>query len=377
MTEFKVEVVRVGQLEKHPNADSLSITRVHGGYPVIVRTEDWKTGDLGVYVPVDALVPTDAPEFAFLGTSNRIKAKRLRGVFSMGLLVPARPYMQEGEDVQNLLGVEKYIPPSEREQPERLPQAQRTKVVRMKERVTLGYGAASLAVVIATCAGAWSVIPGLVILVLLYGLQLLGQVAVNRRFYKPQVPYYDLDGIRKNTGLFTADDEVVVTEKIHGCNARYVVSQGKFFIGSRTMWGREDGVWSEAATKYSLESTLRGYPDLVLFGEVYGPKCQDLAYDIGPKDVGFKAFDLYDIRKRAFLSYDDFKFWCVMNCVPFVPELYRGKYDAELVARLAEGPSTICFTTQCREGLVCRTLTGPRKILKLAGEGYLTRKEAA
>lgn len=29
MSEFHVEVVRVGKVEKHPNADSLSITKVY------------------------------------------------------------------------------------------------------------------------------------------------------------------------------------------------------------------------------------------------------------------------------------------------------------------------------------------------------------
>lgn len=39
MSEFHVEVVRVGPVTKHPNADTLSITNIHGGYPVIMRTE--------------------------------------------------------------------------------------------------------------------------------------------------------------------------------------------------------------------------------------------------------------------------------------------------------------------------------------------------
>lgn len=36
MSEFKVEVVKVGPVEKHPNADSLGITKVYD-YPVIVK----------------------------------------------------------------------------------------------------------------------------------------------------------------------------------------------------------------------------------------------------------------------------------------------------------------------------------------------------
>src|SRR4051812_24887017 len=111
MSEFHVEVVRLGAIEPHPNADSLSITRVHGGYPVIIRTGEFRTGDLAVYVPVDSGGPADEPRFAFLGEPRRIKARRLRGVFSMGLLVPASDEWAAGADVRAALRITKYEPP--------------------------------------------------------------------------------------------------------------------------------------------------------------------------------------------------------------------------------------------------------------------------
>jgi len=40
MSEFKVEIVKVGKIGKHPNAYSLSITHVYD-YPVIIKTEDY------------------------------------------------------------------------------------------------------------------------------------------------------------------------------------------------------------------------------------------------------------------------------------------------------------------------------------------------
>ena len=52
MSEFHIETLRVGPLERHPNADNLSITRVRD-YPVILRTGELQEGDLAVYVPVD------------------------------------------------------------------------------------------------------------------------------------------------------------------------------------------------------------------------------------------------------------------------------------------------------------------------------------
>ncbi|MGH9759840.1 MAG: hypothetical protein ACREAC_03250 [Blastocatellia bacterium] len=80
----KVEVVPV-VLERHPNADTLSVVKVFGGYTVCVRTVDFKDGDLGAYIPPDSVVDSSRPEFAFLAGHERIKVKRLRGIVSMGL----------------------------------------------------------------------------------------------------------------------------------------------------------------------------------------------------------------------------------------------------------------------------------------------------
>src|SRR5574343_587969 len=103
MSEFHVVVVEIGKVGKHPNADTLSITSVLGGYPVIFRTGQFNQGDKAVYVPVDAICPASDPRFAFLGENNRIKAKRLRGIFSMGLLVEANSEWTVGQNVQNEL----------------------------------------------------------------------------------------------------------------------------------------------------------------------------------------------------------------------------------------------------------------------------------
>lgn len=51
MSEHKVDVVTV-KLEKHPNADSLSIVKVLG-YTVCTRTAGWTDGQLAAYIEPD------------------------------------------------------------------------------------------------------------------------------------------------------------------------------------------------------------------------------------------------------------------------------------------------------------------------------------
>ena len=49
-------------------------------------------------------------------------------------------------------------------------------------------------------------------------------------------PTYDVERSQNYPHVFTPGELVVVTEKIHGSNARYTFQDGTFYIGSRTMW---------------------------------------------------------------------------------------------------------------------------------------------
>jgi len=98
MSEFSCEVVRV-KIEPHPNADAIEIARV-GDYQSIVRKGQFKDGDLAVYIPEQAIVPEwmlremgmydeERQKGGLAGAAgNRVKAIKLRGVVSQGLVYP-------------------------------------------------------------------------------------------------------------------------------------------------------------------------------------------------------------------------------------------------------------------------------------------------
>ena len=138
MSEFHVNVVRFTNVVKHPQADSLYIAKIHGGYPVIFKGKEFggsfSEGDLAVYIPVDSVVPA-TKEWAWLSPpveqllpggekvmvepevprekDRRVRAKRLRGVFSMGMLGVPPEGAVEGQDVAELMGITKYEEPEE------------------------------------------------------------------------------------------------------------------------------------------------------------------------------------------------------------------------------------------------------------------------
>jgi len=370
MTEFRVEVVQIGAVERLPNSDSLSITQVHGGYPVIFRTGDFHEGDHAVYIPVDSVVPTDRAPFEFLAKpghspQQRIRAKRLRGTFSMGLLVPAPAMTKAGDDVQVELGVTKYEPLEDvaGEAEGRMPP---TNGPWPKWRIWLAKHFP------------WLMSP--------------------KRIVGPKVPIYDIEGLRKyknllrgpqhlDNVLITPGEQVVLTEKIHGQNARYMYvpgrrwwQPGRFCVGSRTLWGRERGSnkWSQVARKYNLERICRRNPNMIVYGEIYGNGVQDLTYGVFGDEKRFCVFDVYDLKARQFLNHRKLLEFCCMEGLPIVPRLYIGPWSLDLVT-YAEGKSTIPGANHVREGIVVKPLQERidpqfgRVILKLHGEGYLTR----
>src|SRR5574342_61778 len=128
-SDFNVEVVRITEVKAHPNADRLEQYETTAGYPVLDTKGKYKVGDLAVYVPVDAVVPLSNPAFAFLKSkpdqvTARIGARRLRGIYSEGLLVPMDALrgpdtvyvgrmngspLEPGDNVQELLGITRYV----------------------------------------------------------------------------------------------------------------------------------------------------------------------------------------------------------------------------------------------------------------------------
>lgn len=93
MAEFEVKVVKIDRIEDHPNADALELA-VIGGYRAIVKLGEFEAGDLAVYIPEAAIVPDwllkrMGLEGKLAGKDkNRVKAIKLRGILSQGLVLP-------------------------------------------------------------------------------------------------------------------------------------------------------------------------------------------------------------------------------------------------------------------------------------------------
>lgn len=286
------DVVEI-KLEPHPNADKLSLVMV-GEFQCAVRTDDWKDGDLAIYIPPDSIVP-QTEEFAFLGKHLRIKARKLRGEWSVGLLIPASPDAKVGDDYMERLGIVHYEP-------------------KVHGNFTTGGD----------------------------------DIEAPHGFF----PKYDVINFRKYANRFTEGEEVIVTEKTHGANARFTCVDDEIFCGSRKWWKKEDpnNLWWKALKQCPvLESWLRHNQDFSVYGEVFG-QVQNLKYGAMAGQIFFAAFDI--LRGTQWLDYDEAH--KIGAPLPWVPLVYRGPFEKEKILAFAEGDTLWPGAQNIREGVVIK-----------------------
>lgn len=321
MSTHKCPVVRIKK-EVHPNADALSIMEI-GGFNVCIRSEDWKDGQLAAHIPADYWVP-DTEDFAWLKSDSsnwqRTRTKRFRGMYSYGFLVPLDEDLglDVGDNAMEYLDVIRYEPPEN------------------------------------TMAG--------------------DNESPPEGFF----PKYDVENYQGFKHLMQDGEEIVFTEKIHGCNARFMFKDGRMWAGSRVNWKKQDAscLWWKAVDQNPwIAEWCEAHPEIVVYGEVFG-NVQSLKYGAIGGQMFFRAFDLLD--GLEWLSYDDARS-LAGETLQWVPELYRGVLDIELLNKMILEDSTLA--KHMMEGGVIRPVverTDPemgRVFVKLVSPRYLEKSK--
>jgi len=357
MSDWLVHLIQVGPMGKHPNADSLSITQVYG-QNIVCRTDSFKEGDLAVFIPPDSVMPADKDHVIYkdnpgLKLGQCIDAVRLRGIFSNGFMVPASVFFTEAELKDIPIGTHV---------------AERIGITKYQDNGDL-----------------------------------LSTRGDNERDPGYMPTYTDIEGWPKNRFYIQEGEQVVLTEKIHGANARFCYRDDRLWVGSRTgikaqgirADGTETNMWWSVAKNINLadkfkqlqlQPTVDGVPtwDLALYGEVYG-QVQDLKYGVS-SGAQFRLFDVYSPSLGRYVDWDVVVRVAAIMGLDIVPELYRGPWKAELEG-MRNGPSML-YPGHTREGFVIKpvieqeVLYNPEKrssfygrtIFKMIGEDYKLRK---
>lgn len=337
-------------IHEHPNADALELAQV-GLYRAVVAKGAYRTGDTALYIPEQSVLPADLIEELGLtgrlagGKSDRVKAVRLRGELSQGIVCRPRALAEvdlaraaaEGTDFAERLGVVKWVPP-----------------------------------IPPTMNGEVEAAPDL-------------------------LPWVDIENVQRYPDIFAPGEPVVVTEKLHGsaCLLTYVAG-GRVYVsskgfGSKSLALKEDPrnlYWRAihghrvAGVAAALAERL-GARRVGVFGEVFGAGVQDLTYgaDGRRESLGYAVFDV-SAEIDGEVRWLDPAVALPAGELPLVPRLYEGPYDAARVLEVATGRETVSGRAlHLREGVVIRPaaeryspVTGGRAIAKAVSAAYLTRK---
>jgi RNA ligase (TIGR02306 family) len=118
MSNWKISKEKI-EIFTHPNADALMIGKV-GSYQVVVQKGLYNDGDEVVFAPEKSVltgdIKTEFEKYLAGPDKNRVKAVRLRGEISSGIiipkhLVPGFETFDVGQDVSETLHITKYEPP--------------------------------------------------------------------------------------------------------------------------------------------------------------------------------------------------------------------------------------------------------------------------
>ena len=327
------------EMEAHPNADNLAVVHVpNTAFTVCVRQSDWAPGSLVALVEPDTLV-ADTEANAWLCDCKleeghftcrrhaRIRARKFRGVWSQGLLVPAPEGSAEGDNVWDALGLTRYEPPVDD------------------------------------------------------GPHGLG--SSDARQGPPGVDVvYDVENWYRYPKVFLDGERLVATEKIHGANARFTFREGEMFVGSRRRWLKEaDNAWFKVLRLLpQIEEFCRSQPGATLYGEIFGT--QDLKYGLSNGAVGFVAFDIM-LDNGRYVPYHTFLSVAEAFGIPTAPQAWVGEYygaGTDVWLQSISGGQSLLWPSGIREGVVVRPYwserwdpTVGRVQLKLVSNSYLER----
>lgn len=349
-------------------ADKIEVARVLG-WECVVKKGEFKVGDIIVYVEVDSVMP-DKPEFEFLRKRKfRVKTIKLLSQISQGLILPLGSLSGfVGDDVTEILGITKYLSPSEQSELQR--EEEKIKLEKNKlKKFLMRYS--------------W--------------FRRLFLSRNQRKGWPYWISKTDEERIQNMPTILqkSKDSKVYITEKIDyqsvtftgkivprfgGILKKLPFKKYKFVVCSRKITTNDKrSLYWRIAKKYNIKQILRENPTLTIQGEQGDTKVQGNKYGI--KEPTMWVFNIIDHEKNYQYDYREMGIFCEkygLEIVPIIPHTFTlansnstvstifpylsdlGSTVQELV-ELSKGNSIINPNVQ-REGIVVRSIENGKKL---------------
>lgn len=352
MARKLASVREIAEIKSIEGADRIVTYRVDGWW-VIGQKDQFKIGDLAIYLEIDSWVPYSLAPFLskdrkepreFNGIKGeKLKTIKMKGQLSQGLLLPLDKNMPEllledlnkGDDLTELLGIQLW------EQP-----------IKLDKR---------------------------------------GKPIENREARKGGFPLYipksDQERIQNCTEQFEKYRSYTweVTEKLDGSSMTVYVNGDDEGVCSRNINlkgpGMEGGencnpnnFWKVALRDRLIDFIKETARNLALQGELIGPGIQGNPYEL--EDHQFYLYNIWDIDAQSWIKPEGRAFALAaidipINHVPILATNYSFSDDESIdtLLKLAEGPSSLNHKV-AREGLVFKANSHPESF-KAISNSYI------
>lgn len=356
MSERKLaHIEKIEWIRDIPDADRICTYGVLG-WEVVDQNNKYKVGDKICYVEIDSVLP-DKPEYEFLRDRKfRVRTIKLKKQVSQGLILSIDNIGEYsiGEDVTKLLGITKYLTPSEREENDILQrkiQNDKNKLRKFMMRYS------------------W-----------------FRKLFLSKK-QKSGFPYWvsktDEERIQNIPYVLEQfkDKEVYVTEKIDYQSGTWTgkmvprfsgllgnlipIKKYQFVVCSRNLTTNDkNSLYWKIAKKYNLEEILRKNPTLTIQGKQGDTKVQGNKYGITEPTMW--VFNIIDHEKNYHYDFEEILSFCRKYNLLNVPIIVDTKLSGlgstvqELV-EFSKGKSVLADIP--REGVVIRCVENGQKLL--------------
>ena len=375
-------IEKITNLGSIVGADRIEVATVLG-WQCVVKKGEFKIGDIVIYIEIDSVMP-DKPEYEFLRERKfRIRTIKLKGQISQGLILPlnkenvpnlVKPGYEakiyEGMDVTELLGITKYLSPSEQSEQQQEENKIRLEKSKLK-RFLMRYS--------------W--------------FRRLFLIRTQKEGFPYWVSKTDEERIQNIPHVLEQfkDREVYVTEKIDYQSVtftgkmipntipiigKFLPKKFKFVVCSRNHINNDkNSLYWVIAQKYNIEQILKENPTLTIQGEqgntkVQGNKC-------GITEPTMWVFNIIDHEKNYHYDWfeiqafcDKYKLRCVSGVISIPTKLSNLGSTVQELVEFSKGKSVINPNVD-REGIVIRCIENGNKLLsfKVINPDFLLKNE--
>jgi RNA ligase (TIGR02306 family) len=281
-------IEQISRIYEHENADSLECAEVRN-CQVIVPKGKYKEGDLIVFIWPDAILPDQEWSEFYKAKSSRVRAIKLRNVWSFGIVetfdkVGYQGEIEVGKEISEDLGIKKYEPPPPKD---------------LQAKGNLPFG--------------------------------IPKTDEENHYKFSILPYGEI---------------CTVTRKRDGSSASYYfnIEIDQFGVMSRSLELKPEclNAWTEHIPQYDIENKLREYCQknqisLCVRGESFGNGRNGHTVNVDAKEkTSWEIFSVWDIKNRRYIRLEEeHNFINVANACGFthVPILER---DVVLTPELIE-----------------------------------------